>query len=128
VEAAWGIYRLTNANMNQAIVRVSAERGHDPRAFALVVFGGNGAVHALAQAEELGIKRVLIPRTAPAFSALGLLVADYLVDKVRATLVTAGEVAPAKLEEIYRGIEAEADARESNSLEEVYQALESEAD
>jgi N-methylhydantoinase A len=128
VEAAWGIHRLTNANMNQAIVRVSAERGHDPRAFALVVFGGNGAVHALAQAEELGISRVLIPRTAPAFSALGLLVADYLVDKVRATLVTAGEVAPGQLEEIYRGIEEEADARESTSLEEVYRALESEAD
>ena len=128
VEAAWGIHRLTNATMNQAIVRVSAERGHDPRTFALVVFGGNGAVHGLAQAEELGISRVLIPRTAPAFSALGLLVADYLVDKVRATLVTAGEVSPAKLEEIYKGIEDEADRTEAAHLEEVYKALESEAD
>ncbi|MGH2727786.1 MAG: hydantoinase/oxoprolinase family protein [Actinomycetota bacterium] len=128
LEAAWGIHRLTNANMNQAIVRVSAERGNDPRAFALVVFGGNGAVHALAQASELGIKRVLIPRTAPAFSALGLLVADYLVDKVRATLVTTGTVDPGKLEEIYKGIEDESDASEAAHLEEVYAALESEAD
>jgi N-methylhydantoinase A len=128
IEAAWGIHRLTNANMNQAIIRVSAERGNDPRNFALVVFGGNGAVHALSQADELGIKRVLIPRTAPAFSALGLLVADYLVDKVRATLVTVGEVDPGKLEEIYKGIEDEADARESSHLEEVYSALEKEAD
>jgi N-methylhydantoinase A len=128
VEAAWGIYRLTNANMNQAIVRVSAERGHDPRTMALVVFGGNGAVHALAQAEELGIKRVMIPRTAPAFSALGLLVADYLVDKVRATLTTVGTTDPAKLEAIYKGIEDEADTREAASLEEVYRALEQESD
>ncbi len=128
VEAAWGIYRLTNANMNQAIVRVSAERGHDPRTMALVVFGGNGAVHALAQAEELGIKRVMIPRTAPAFSALGLLVADYLVDKVRATLTTVGTSDPMKLEAIYKGLEDEADAREAAALEEVYRALEQESD
>ena len=93
VEAAWGIHRLVNANMNNAIVRVSAERGLDPREFALLVFGGNGAVHALHQAEELGIRRVVIPRTAPAFSALGLLVSDYLVDRVRATLVTTHEAA-----------------------------------
>jgi N-methylhydantoinase A len=128
VQAAWGIHRLTNANMNQAIVRVSAERGHDPRTMSLVVFGGNGAVHALAQAEELGIKKVMIPRTAPAFSALGLLVADYLVDKVRATLTTVGTVDPGKLEEIYKGIEDEHDAREASHLEDVYKALEKESD
>jgi N-methylhydantoinase A len=128
VEAAWGIHRLTNAQMNQAIVRVSAERGNDPRTLALVVFGGNGAVHALGQADELGIKKVLVPKTAPAFSALGLLVADYLVDKVRATLVTTGTVDPAKLEEVYKGIEDEADASEASHLEDVYAALEQEAD
>ena len=128
VEAAWGIHRLTNAQMNQAIVRVSAERGFDPRTFALVVFGGNGAVHALAQADDLGISRVLIPKTAPAFSARGLLVSDYLVDKVRATLTTAGKVEPGKLEEIYKGLEQEADAREATHLEDVYTVLEKEAD
>jgi N-methylhydantoinase A len=128
VNAAWGIYRLTNANMNQAIVRVSAERGHDPRTFALVVFGGNGAVHALAQADEMGIDRVVIPKTAPAFSALGLLVADYLVDKVRATLVTASGVDPNKLEKIYTEIESEHDAQEADQLERVYAALQEEAD
>ena len=128
VQAAWGIHRLTNAQMNQAIVRVSAERGNDPRTLALVVFGGNGAVHALGQADELGIKKVLVPKTAPAFSALGLLVADYLVDKVRATLVTTGTVDPAKLEEVYKGIEDEADASEASHLEDVYAALEREAD
>ncbi|MCA1834303.1 MAG: hydantoinase/oxoprolinase family protein, partial [Actinobacteria bacterium] len=128
VEAAWGVYRLTNSTMNQAIIRVSAERGHDPRTFSLVVFGGNGPVHALAQAAELGVRSVLIPKTAPAFSALGLLVADYLVDKVRATLVTAGAVDPANLEKIYTDIEREADAREAAHLENVYSALQQEAD
>ncbi|MHB8511867.1 MAG: hydantoinase/oxoprolinase family protein [Actinomycetota bacterium] len=128
VEAAWGIHRLTNAAMNQAIVRVSAERGHDPRTFSLVVFGGNGPVHALAQAEELGIRRVVIPRTAPAFSALGLLVADYLVDRVRATLTSVSSADVEKLEQILKGIEDEAERQESAHLEEVYKALEEEAD
>jgi N-methylhydantoinase A len=128
VEAAWGVHRLTNAQMNQAIVRVSAERGFDPRTFALVVFGGNGPVHALAQADDLGISRVLIPKTAPAFSARGLLVSDYLVDKVRATLVTAGKVDAGKLETLYKGMEDEADDREAGHLEDVYKVLEEEAD
>jgi N-methylhydantoinase A len=95
--------------MNNAIIRVSAERGLDPREFALVVFGGNGAVHAMHQADELGIRRVLIPKTAPAFSALGLLVADYLVEKVRATVTLAGEADPGRLESIFRELEQDAE-------------------
>jgi N-methylhydantoinase A len=109
-EAAWGIHRLTNADMNNAIVRVSAERGHDPREFALVVFGGNGAVHALHQAEELGISTVLVPKTAPAFSALGLLVSEYLVDKIRAVLVATKEAEASRLEGFFKDLERAADA------------------
>jgi N-methylhydantoinase A len=110
VEAAWGIHRLVNADMNNAIIRVSAERGLDPREFALVVFGGNGAVHAMHQADDLGISRVLIPKAAPAFSALGLLVADYLVEKVRASLVSTKEAEPDRLEKIFRNLEETAEA------------------
>lgn len=110
VEASWGIYRLANANMNNAIVRVSAERGHDPRELALVVFGGNGPVHALAQADDLGIRRAIVPRTAPAFSALGLLVADYLVDAVRATIVPSREADAAAIERTFKDLERAADA------------------
>ncbi|MGH2830851.1 MAG: hydantoinase/oxoprolinase family protein, partial [Actinomycetota bacterium] len=110
LQAAWGIHRLANAAMNQAIVRVSAERGNDPRRFALVVFGGNGAVHALHQAEELGITKVLVPKTAPAFSALGLIVSDYLVDKVRSTLTPAKEADAAALAAIFAELERAADA------------------
>lgn len=83
-DAAWGIQRVVNATMADAVRRVLSTKGVDPRTLALVAYGGNGPVHAWAQAQELGIDRVLIPRTAPAFSALGLLVADYVVDLARA--------------------------------------------
>ena len=111
VEAAWGIYRLANANMNNAIRRVSAERGLDPREFALLVFGGNGAVHALAQAEELDLTKVVIPKTAPAFSALGLLVADHLVDQARGSLSASKEAEPKKLDAMFRELEKRAEAQ-----------------
>lgn len=83
-EAAWGIERVVNATMANAVRRVLATKGVDPRTLSLVAYGGNGPVHAWAQATELGIRRVLIPRSAPAFSALGLLVADYVIDHTRA--------------------------------------------
>jgi N-methylhydantoinase A len=86
IDAAYGIYRIVNANMNDAIRRVSCDKGLDPRRFQMVVYGGNGPVHASKQAEEIGIERILVPKTSPAFSALGLLVADYSVDRQRSYL------------------------------------------
>jgi N-methylhydantoinase A len=82
-EAAYGVYRIVNANMTNAIRRVSSQSGYDPRDFALVVYGGNGPVHAGKQAEELGIRTIIVPKTSPAFSALGLLIADYVVDTIK---------------------------------------------
>ncbi len=92
VQAAHGIFRLVNANMANAIRRVSAHRGVDPRGLTMVVYGGNGPVHATAQAEELGIRTVLVPKTSPAFSALGLLLSDHVVDEVRAYITPVGRV------------------------------------
>jgi len=92
VDAAWGIERIVNANMANAVRRVLSTHGADPRDLALIAYGGNGPVHAWAQAVELGIGRVLVPKAAPAFSALGLLVADYLVDTVRAYVVPLSQV------------------------------------
>lgn len=83
LEAAEGIFRIVNANMANAIRRISAQRGIDPRPLTLVVFGGNGPVHAGMQAEELGIRRILVPKLSPAFSALGLLLTDHVVDEMR---------------------------------------------
>jgi N-methylhydantoinase A len=90
IEAASGIYRLVNANMADAIRRISALRGVDPRGLTMVAYGGNGPVHATAQAEELGIQTVLVPKTAPAFSALGLLLSDQLIDEMRAYITPIG--------------------------------------
>jgi N-methylhydantoinase A/oxoprolinase/acetone carboxylase beta subunit len=78
--AAAGILRVANANMERAIRVVSVERGHDPRDFALVAFGGCGGLHACEIAEELGIRTVIVPEYAGALSALGMLMADAVRD------------------------------------------------
>jgi len=80
VAAAQGIVRVANANMERAIRLVSVERGHDPRDFALVAFGGCGGLHACEMARELGIRTVLVPEYAGALSALGMLLADQVRD------------------------------------------------
>ena len=80
VVAAEGILRVANANMERAIRLVSVERGHDPRDFALVAFGGCGGLHACEIASELGIRTVLVPEYAGALSALGMLIADRVRD------------------------------------------------
>jgi N-methylhydantoinase A len=80
VAAAQGILRVANANMERAIRLVSVERGHDPRDFALVAFGGCGGLHACEIARELGIRTVLVPEYAGALSALGMLLADRTRD------------------------------------------------
>ena len=72
--------RVANANMERAIRLVSVERGHDPRDFALVAFGGCGGLHACEIAQELGIRTVLVPEYAGALSALGMLLANRVRD------------------------------------------------
>ena len=73
---AEGVVRVANANMERAIRVVSVERGHDPREFALLAFGGAGGMHACEIAERLDIGTVIVPRHAGVLSALGMLVAD----------------------------------------------------
>jgi N-methylhydantoinase A len=83
VDAASAIERIVDANMANATRRVLASSGVDPRKLELIAYGGNGPVHAWAIAAELGMDRVLVPKAAPAFSALGLLVSDFKVDLTR---------------------------------------------
>jgi N-methylhydantoinase A len=80
---AEGIVRIAVARMTSAIREISIQRGHDPRDFTLVAFGGAGPMHALALADEIGIPRVLVPRHPGNFSALGLLASDIKHDEVR---------------------------------------------
>src|SRR5262249_23100870 len=105
VGAASGIYRLVNANMANAIRRAAATRGVDPRSLTLVAYGGNGPVHATAQAEELGIETVLVPKVAPAFSALGLLLSDHLVDEMRAYISPVGRIDLERVNDLFSDME-----------------------
>ncbi len=110
LEAAHGIFRIVNANMANAIRRVSSEAGFDPREFTMVVYGGNGPIHAAKQAEDLGIRRLLVPKTSPAFSALGLLLADYVVDTQRSYISPARRAEPERINALFAEIEAQAAA------------------
>jgi N-methylhydantoinase A len=76
-----------NAEMLAALRVVSVERGHDPRDFALVAFGGAGPLHACELAEELGARTVLIPAAAGVLSALGLVATEERRDHVRSYVV-----------------------------------------
>jgi N-methylhydantoinase A len=76
------VVEVVNAEMLRALRVVSVERGHDPREFALVAYGGAGPLHACALAEELGIASVLVPVAAGVLSALGLAASDERRDRV----------------------------------------------
>jgi N-methylhydantoinase A len=86
---AQGVVDVVNSNMEQAVRLISVERGHDPRDFALVCFGGAGGLHAAEMARSLGISRVVVPRFPGALSALGLLLADVRKDYSKSMLMPA---------------------------------------
>ena len=84
VEAlAAGVLRIANADMATALKLVSIDKGHDPRDFTLVAFGGGGALHAVALGEALRFRKVVVPRNPAVFSAWGMLVADLRRDFVQ---------------------------------------------
>jgi N-methylhydantoinase A/oxoprolinase/acetone carboxylase beta subunit len=97
-ELAEGIVRVANANMERAIRVVSVERGHDPRRFALVAFGGAGGMHAAEIARRLEIGTVIVPRHAGVLSALGMLVADITRDYSASVLEPADRLSSPELE------------------------------
>lgn len=96
-EAAEGIIRVVNATMVRAIRVVSVQKGHDPRDFTLMAFGGAGPLHAVELAKELGIPRVLIPAYPGVTSAWGMLSADVRHDYV---LAFRAELVPHVISEI----------------------------
>ena len=104
---AEGILRVANARMESALRRVSVERGHDPRTFTLLAFGGAGPLHACSLAESLGIRRVLIPAAPGALSALGILDADLRREFSRTVMLAPG--AP-QITQVFGDLEAEARA------------------
>ena len=101
-EAAFSIFRIINNNLSNGIRYVSVAQGHDPRDFALMSFGGAGSVTATLQARDLGIGKVLVPRTASVFCALGELMADLRVSQIHAV---AGRVEMVPAEELSERLE-----------------------
>lgn len=85
-DMAAGIIDVANVNIDRALRRVSVARGHDPRYFTLVAFGGAGPLHACEVAQRLDIPRVLVPRHPGVLCAFGLLVADVVLDYSSAVL------------------------------------------
>jgi N-methylhydantoinase A len=82
-EAAFGIHEVANEAMASAARLHLAERGQDAAALTMVAYGGAGPVHAFGLARKLGIRKLLIPPAAGVMSALGMLVANIAVDRVR---------------------------------------------
>ena len=105
VDAAERIVRIVNSNMAQALRIVSVERGHDPREFSLIAFGGAGPVHAVALAEELGIPEVIVPPAPGAFSALGLVATDLKRDYARTLYADLGSVTPERVADTLAAME-----------------------
>jgi N-methylhydantoinase A len=108
-EAARGIVRIANNNMVNALKLVSLNRGHDPRDFTLVAFGGGGGMHAMALAQELGVKKVVIPANASVFSAWGMMMSDLRRDYFITRLADLKPGSAAHIEAAFR--EAEDTAR-----------------
>lgn len=103
VDFAAGIVRVVEMEMEKAIRVISLERGHDPREFTLVAFGGGGPLHACSLARALRIPKVLIPAAPGALSAVGILLADTVRDFSRTVMLAGGDVE--QLGECFRELE-----------------------
>ncbi|RME83270.1 MAG: hydantoinase/oxoprolinase family protein, partial [Caldilineae bacterium] len=108
-EVARGIVRLANNNMVNAIKLISVNRGHDPRDFTLIAFGGGGGMHACALATELGIKKVIIPHLSGVFSAWGMLLSDLRRDYLQTQILELdGDNAAEQMSQVFAALEAQA--------------------
>ena len=88
---AEGMLSLASVTMTGAIRRITVERGHDPRDFALFAFGGSGPIHASSLARELDIGTAIVPPEPGNFSAIGMLLADARLDVARTVIRDLGE-------------------------------------
>jgi N-methylhydantoinase A len=105
IEAAWGILDLVNENMAAFMRTYLAERGEDPREFALVCTGGAGPVHAFHVARKLRISRIICPLGAGVASSLGLLTSPPALERVTSEWVQLGKVDWARINGIYASME-----------------------
>jgi N-methylhydantoinase A len=106
--AAEGVVSVANTNMERALRHISVERGHDPRQFALLPFGGAGGLHAVDLARALRIPTIIAPTAPGALSAVGVLVADVIKDQSRTVMFTHGAKETSKLAKVFKEMEREA--------------------
>lgn len=101
-DAAFDCWRVVNANMIQAVRRTSAGKGVDSEHLTMLAYGGNGPAFAAVHADALGIRKVLVPKASPTFSALGTLVADPCIDEERSFICPAEAPDLQRLESLWR--------------------------
>jgi N-methylhydantoinase A len=110
MDTAQGIISVVTANMAKAIRVISVQRGHDPRAYALMAFGGAGPLHAVRLAQELGMKQVIVPRSPGILCAMGLLLTDLQADFSTTRLVMLDEAELPAITAATAQVEGEAEA------------------
>jgi len=108
--AAEGVLSVANTNMERALRHISVERGHDPRQFALLPFGGAGGLHAVDLARSLRIPTIIAPTAPGALSAVGVLVADVIKDQSRTVMFTYRAKETSQLGKVFAQLEREATA------------------
>ncbi len=108
VAAAAGIRRVVDAQMADLIRKTTLQRGHDPRAFALMAYGGSGPVHAASYGADLGITEIIIPFNASVHSAYGSGLSDVRFSLRYSDPLTL-PVDPARLQALYQPMEKEGD-------------------
>jgi N-methylhydantoinase A len=112
VKAAQGLLEVVTTNMERALRHISVERGHDPRDFTLIPFGGAGGLHAVELARALRVPRVLVPVAPGALSALGCLRADVVKSSSRTLMLEVGGDAKAQAASVERAfVRMEREAR-----------------
>ena len=110
METAQGIISVVTANMARAIRVISVQRGHDPRDYTLMAFGGAGPLHAARLAKELDISRILVPRNPGILCAMGLLLTDLRADFATTRLQTLDAGALEPTEHAFAALRAQAEA------------------
>jgi N-methylhydantoinase A len=105
IEAAQGVLVVANTNMERALRRISVERGFDSREFVLLPFGGAGGLHAVELAQALRIPQIIVPNSAGALSAIGVLTADVVKDQSRTTMLEVSFGVEKKLDITFKEME-----------------------
>ncbi len=107
-QAAAGMIRVVNANMVRGISVNSTQKGYDVREFSLLAFGGAGPLHAVELAQELGMRRVIVPPFCSVFSAFGAVASDVRHDYVQTVALSQAQATPQILQEAFMALEARA--------------------